>query len=228
MRLISAILVISTALNLKAQVTYEKLKYAYSSLLYIDSIRNTKTPSVVFLCPHNNKKNYYSDDSLYDLKLDILLRKLKYENIDAISVFSIPMDYTPLKDFFLRSKSGKDSIAVDHYYFECFALNFNEKFLDRASKKFKSSFYITRPFKDDQTFVRINIIDSAQCFKDLPSRIPGYADFFVEAIRPKFEISERIIQILEKLEKLEISMEGIRNDLSKLDSLVPKTVSRVK
>jgi hypothetical protein len=106
---------------------------------------------------------------------------------------------------------------------ECFFLNFDKNLVQRARSKDKFNFEYTQPFANENLY-RIQIVDTNKCFKEIPDRIPFYADFIKEAYSPSYTLEEKIdflndsIRIMQK-KIVELSL---NNDLiiRKLDSLL--------
>jgi len=106
---------------------------------------------------------------------------------------------------------------------ECFFLNFDKNLVQRARSKDKFNFEYTQPFLNENLY-RIQIVDTNKCFKEIPDRIPFYADFIKEAYSPSYTLEEKIDFLNDSIRTMQkkIVELSLNNDLiiSKLDSLL--------
>ena len=185
-------------MNLKAQVDVKSCSFTSSLKNHLSALRDAKAPFVIFFCPLNSTKDYSMDSARYELKLNALHKNLEYKQIDTLTTFAIYTNYKKTavtNGAYLFNNAIGDSIFVDFSQMKCFLINFDSHYIKRSMKKFKSTFKVDSL---GDGVVRVDIVDGAVCFSDLPSRIPGYAEFISESIKPKFEVDELLNMILER------------------------------
>lgn len=100
---------------------------------------------------------------------------------------------------------------------ECFFLNFDKRLVQRARSKDKFNFEYTQPFTKENLF-RVQIVDTNKCFKEIPDRIPFYADFIKEAYSPSYSIEEKVDFLNDTIRNLHNKI----NELSRYNELIIK------
>jgi len=154
---------------------------------YVDSIKNTKGNTVIFFCPTNE-----IDSTIFLIKGKELVSNKKLSSYHSIKIHFILFKEDPKnnsKGIIFSSKDKKSSMPIGQL--ECFFLNFDKSFVQRARSKDKFNFEYTQPFLNENLY-RIQIVDTNKCFKEIPDRIPFYADFIKEVYSPSYSIEEKI------------------------------------
>ena len=191
-----------------------------SNTSFVDSIKKTKGYSILFFCPTN-----HTDSTIFKVKGKELVNNKKISVLNAIKVYFIlfkedDKDNSKGIPFTSMDKSiSYPSISQ----LECFFLNFDKNLIQRARLKDKFNFEYTQPFANENLY-RIQIVDTNKCFKEIPDRIPFYADFIKEAYSPSYSLEEKIDFLNDSIRTMQkkIVELSLNNDLiiSKLDSLL--------
>ena len=186
---------------------------------YVDSIKNTKGKTVIFFCPTNE-----IDSTIFLTKGMELVSNKKLSSFDSIKIHFILFREDPKnnsKGIIFSSKNNKSSMPIGQL--ECFFLNFDKNFVQRARSKDKFNFEYTQPFVNENLY-RIQIVDTNKCFKEIPDRIPFYADFIKESYSPSYSLDEKINFLNDTIRTMQKQIVELsrNNDLlrSRLDSLL--------
>jgi hypothetical protein len=188
---------------------------------YVDSIKNTKGNTVIFFCPTNE-----IDSTIFISNAKELVSNKKLSSFHSIKIHFILFKEDPKnnsKGIIFSSKDKKSSMPIGQL--ECFFLNFDKSYVQRARSKDKFNFEYTQPFLNENLY-RIQIVDTNKCFKEIPDRIPFYADFIKEAYSPSYSLEEKVDFLNDSIRTMQkkIVELSLNNDLiiSKLDSLLNK------
>ena len=207
-------------------VVFGQINYSFKTITnnlntsFVDSIKKTKGHSIIFFCPTN-----HIDSNIFKVKGKELVSYKKISVLNAIKVYFIlfkedDKDNSKGIPFTSMDKSiSYPSISQ----LECFFLNFDKNYVLRARQKDKFNFEYTQPFLNEN-LIRVQIVDTNKCFKDIPDRIPFYADFIKEAYSPSYSIEEKIDFLNDSIRTMQkkIVELSLNNDLiiCKLDSLL--------
>ena len=186
---------------------------------YVDSIKNTKGNTVIFFCPTNE-----IDSTIFLIKGKELVSNKKLSSYHSIKIHFILFKEDPKnnsKGIIFSSKDKNSSIPIGQL--ECFFLNFDKNLVQRARSKDKFNFEYTQPFLNENLY-RIQIVDTNKCFKEIPDRIPFYANFIIEAYSPSYSVEEKIDFLTDSIKILQRNITDLKaiNEtiLIKLDSIL--------
>ena len=186
---------------------------------YLDSIKNTKCNTVIFFCPTNE-----IDSTIFLIKGKELVSNKKLSSYHSIKIHFILFKEDPKnnsKGIIVSSKDKKSSMPIGQL--ECFFLNFDKNLVQRARSKDKFNFEYTQPFLNENLY-RIQIVDTNKCFKEIPDRIPFYANFIIEAYSPSYSLEEKIDFLNDSIKTMQKKIVAlfVNHELliSKLDSIL--------
>ena len=211
------IICLSRLINLDAQShLFIKLKSNQSHIP--DSIFKLDERLIVFFCPD------YSNDSLkISENINSLLNRDKIKKIKDVRfgfIYFNPDKKNNSKGIKINTNNNNNSIYINE--FGCYFLNFDEKSLTRAVKKYSKDFYSAK-HSDFINTSRIETVDSTRCFRSVTDRIPLFENLIYEVFYPKQTQDEINLQLSDSIKILysEINKLKISYDLMhlKLDSL---------
>ncbi|MBM3454130.1 MAG: hypothetical protein FJX80_03160 [Bacteroidetes bacterium] len=224
MQLIKYVLILFLFLSINSLI-FGQINYSFKTITnnanttYIDSIKKSKDNTVIFFCPTNE-----IDSNIFFKKGKELVSNKKISSFQSIKIHFILFKEDPKnnsKGILFSSNDKKSSMPIGQL--ECFFLNFDKNLVQRARSKDKFNFEYTQPFLNENLY-RIQIVDTNKCFKEIPDRIPFYADFIKEAYSPSYTLEEKIDFLNDSIRTMQkkIVELSLNNDLiiSKLDSLL--------
>jgi hypothetical protein len=105
--------------------------------------------------------------------------------------------------------------------FECFFINFNKKNIQRAKEKNEILYELSEPFKNENIY-RVTIVDTNICFKNVQSRVPFYAEFINETIKPNYSFEEKLNFLSDSIKILQNKILLIEERIIKLEERFDK------
>ena len=191
-----------------------------SNTSYFDSLRKIKGHTIIFFCP-----TYNIDSNVYKFKAKQLVSDRKISSFKSIKIYFILF-----KEDSIENSKGIPLRSIDKTIslpsisqLECFFLNFEKDYVKRARIKDKFNFEYKQPFPNEN-FYRIQIVDTNKCFKEIPDRIPFYADFIKEAYSPSYSLEEKVDILTDSIKTLQQNVNDLKatneNILIKLDLLL--------
>ena len=173
-------------ISLFSQIT--KHHFIVKNDISINTITRSNTKNtVLFFCP-----TAYIDTVVYKKKATELSNNLKLKGISDLTLHFIYFKQDTKnnsKGVRYISQNEKDTIFIGQ--FECFFIGFDNSNLLRAKNKMKFNYDIEHSFINENIY-KVPIVDTNKCFKNMPDRIPFYADFIKESIQPSYSTDERI------------------------------------
>jgi FtsZ-binding cell division protein ZapB len=206
-------------------VVISQINYSFKTITnnsntsYVDSIKKTLGRSVIFFCPTND-----IDSTIFKTKGKELVTNKKINAFNEIKVHFILFKEDPKNNAKGIPLANSDkTISFPISQLECFFLNFDKEFLKRARTKDKFNFEYKQPFPSEN-FFRIQIVDTNKCFKEIPDRIPFYADFIKEAYSPSYSLEEKVDFLADSIKILQRNVTDLKEInkeiLFKLDSIL--------
>ena len=211
------IICLSRIINLDAQSHFSKKLKSNQSHIH-DSIFKLDKKLIVFFCPD------YSNDSLkISENINTLLNRDKIKKIKDVRfgfIYFNPDKKNNSKGIKINTNNTHNSIYINE--FGCYFLNFDEKSLTRAVKKYCKDFHSIK-HSDFNNISRIETVDSTRCFRSVTDRIPLFENLIYEVFYPKQTQVEINLQLSDSIRILysEINKMKTGYDLLqlKLDSL---------
>jgi len=206
-------------------VVISQINYSFKTITnnsntsYVDSIKKTKGRSVIFFCPTND-----IDSTIFKSKGKELVANKKINAFNEIKVHFILFKEDPKNNSKGIPLANSDkTISFPISQLECFFLNFDKTLVQRARQKDKFNFEYTQPFSNEN-LIRVQIVDTNKCFKEIPDRIPFYADFIKEAYSPSYSLEEKVDFLADSIKILQRNVTDLKEInkeiLFKLDSIL--------
>ena len=208
-------------LNGFSQVNSKDYHFQLNNTKIPDSIKKINQRSILFFCPIREL-----DSTVFKIKSNELLKSDIILNIGEINFYFFYFKENlknNSKGIILRGiDTSQKSIPIGQ--FECFFVNFNKQNVYRAKEKSEIQYELKEPFSNEN-ILRVSIVDTNVCFKNIQGRIPFYDKFINESIKPNYSIDEKfnqmfdtIYQLREQLQILEKRTKLNEDRLKQLDS----------
>lgn len=207
--------------NILAQDFSKKNHFFNCSKNFSDSIKNLDQKSVLFFCP-----TLSIDSTNFIRKGQELIENKKISDLDNVNIYFLYFKENPKnnsKGLVLSSKNLKESFPVGQ--FECLFVNFNKKHVSHAKENLNHNFEII-PIFQNENIIRVSIVDTNKCFKEIPDRIPYYADFIRESILPNFTTDEKLSQLIEEYSEMKIELSLMKKRIEQLTEQNEKSAKR--
>lgn len=207
--------------NGHSQINSKDYHFELNNTKIPDSIKKINQRSILFFCPIREL-----DSTTFKLKSNELLKSEAISNIGELNFY-----FFYFKESLKNNSKGIILRGIDTTLrplpigqFECFFVNFNKKNVTRAKEKNEFQFEIKEPFINEN-ILRVTIIDTNVCFKNIQGRIPFYDVFISESINPNYSIDEKLIFLKDTINKLHNNVLLLEQNYRKLEERLDKIES---